>query len=115
MSSNPLLVVAGSGPGIGTQTAALYASKGWNVALLRRSAEGLKEDVSNVKKAASSNVKIMSYAIDLGDHKKLSEVLGNVEKDLGTPEVVLYNAARIANSQIGQTDPEFILEDFKVS
>jgi NAD(P)-dependent dehydrogenase (short-subunit alcohol dehydrogenase family) len=115
MSGNPLIVILGSGPGIGTATGALYASKGWNVALLRRSADGLKEDSANCEKVAKSNVKVKSYAVDLGDHKKLFEVLANVEKDLGTPEVVLYNAARIANSRIGETDPEFVLEDFKVS
>jgi len=49
----------------------------------------------------------------LGDHNALALALAKVETDFGPPEVVYYNAARVAPSKIGQTSPDFVLEDFK--
>ena len=40
-----LLVIVGTGPGIGLAAASLFASKGFNVALLSRNPDRLKEDV----------------------------------------------------------------------
>ena len=113
MSSNRLIVVFGSGPGIGVATAIHFASKGLDVALLSRNAERLEQDVAKVRQA-NSKVKVQAYPVDLGDHNALSKTLARVEADLGPPEVVYYNAARIAPSKIGVSSPDFMLEDFKV-
>jgi len=112
MSKNKVVVILGSGPGIGVATGSLFASKGFDVALLSRNAERLDQDVARVRKV-NSDVKVQAYPVDLGDHNALALVLGKVEADLGPPEVVYYNAARVAPSKIGQTGPDFVLEDFK--
>ena len=114
MSSKKVAVILGSGPGIGAATGSLFASNSFDVALLSRNAERLDQDVARVRKA-NSDVKVQAYPVDLGDHDALALALGKVETDLGPPEVVYYNAARVAPSKIGQTGPEFVLEDFKVS
>jgi NAD(P)-dependent dehydrogenase (short-subunit alcohol dehydrogenase family) len=113
MSKNKVIVILGSGPGIGVATGTIFASKGFDVALLSRNAERLDQDVARVKKA-NTNVQVKAYPVDLGDHNALALVLGKVEEDLGAPEVVYYNAARVAPSKIGSTGPEFLMEDFKV-
>jgi len=112
MSNNKLIVILGSGPGIGVATGSLFASKGFDVALLSRNAERLDQDVARVKKA-NSKVKVQAYPVDVGDHNSLALVLSKIEADLGPPEVVYYNAARVAPSKIGEASPDFILEDFK--
>ncbi|ETI24332.1 hypothetical protein G647_03701 [Cladophialophora carrionii CBS 160.54] len=113
MSGNKLIVILGSGPGIGVATGALFASKGFDVALLSRNAQRLDQDVARVRKA-NPGVKVQAYPVDLGDHNALALVLGKVETEFGPPEVVYYNAARVAPSKIGQTGAYFVLEDFKV-
>ncbi len=114
MSNKKVAVILGSGPGIGVATGSLFASNGFDVALLSRNAERLDQDLARVRQA-NSNVKVQAYPVDLGDHNALALALGKVEDDFGPPEVVYYNAARVAPSKIGQTGADFVLEDFKVS
>jgi len=52
--SDRLIVVLGSGPGIGSQTAAHFAAQGFNrVALLSRNKQRLPEDAATIKNASS--------------------------------------------------------------
>jgi len=114
--ANKLIVVLGSGPGLGVATASLFASKGFDVALLSRNGGRLQQDVSTVRKNSGSNVdiKVVAYLVDISDHVALSRRLEQVEADLGPPEVVYFNAARVQPTKIGETSPEYILQDFKV-
>ena len=108
------LIVLGSGPGIGVTTAALLASKGFtSIALLSRNAERLKEDVATVQKANSS-AKVQPYAVDIGDTAALQTTLKQTEADLGPPEFVFFNAARIKPSPIGEETADNLQNDFKL-
>ena len=110
-----LLVIVGTGPGIGLSTATLFASKGFNVALLSRNTHRLEEDVKKVDAAGKGRVKVLPFPVDVSDHVALKKTLGKVEQRMGKPEVVVFNAARIAQTEIGKTDEEVILGDFQVS
>lgn len=110
-----LFVVVGSGPGIGVRTASHFSSKGFNVALLSRNAERLDHDKRKVLDPNSANVKVSAYPVDVSDEKALLATLNRVSEELGPPEVVLFNAARIAQVAIGEATPDYILEDFKVT
>jgi NAD(P)-dependent dehydrogenase (short-subunit alcohol dehydrogenase family) len=110
-----LLVIVGTGPGNGLSTATLFASKGFNVALLSRNADRLDEEVKKVGMAGKGRSKVMSFPVDVSDHVALKETLKDVEEQLGKPEVVVFNAARIAPTEIGKATVEEILGDFKVS
>lgn len=111
--TNRLLVILGAGPGVGMATALHFASKGFDVALLSRSIERLAKDVATVQEA-SPNVRAQAFTVDVGDPVALKKALEKVEVELGVPEVVYYNAARVRPSKIGETSPEYILDDFKV-
>ncbi|OCT49075.1 short-chain alcohol dehydrogenase [Cladophialophora carrionii] len=110
-----LLVLVGTGPGIGLSTATLFASKGFDVALLSRNAARLEEDAQKVGAAGQGKVKVMSFPVDVSDHVGLKKTLGEVEQHMGKPEVVVFNAARIAQTVIGETSEEDLIGDFKVS
>lgn len=114
--SSKLIVVLGSGPGIGSQTAAYFAAHGGfnKVALLARNAERLSEDAAVVKKASSS-VHVATYPVDFSDTSALQSTLQKVESELGKPEVVLFNAARIVPTKIGEESADNVVQDFKVS
>lgn len=116
MSSPKLLVLIGSGPGIGVSTAKLFASKGFNVALLSRSASRLEEDAAKVRAAASSSsVKVQTFPVDVADHAALKSTLESVHKSLGPPEIVVFNAARVGSSLIGEFTPDEMLQDFRIN
>lgn len=115
MSSNKLLVLIGSGPGIGVATASLFASKGFNVALLSRNATRLNEDVESVKAASGGNTKIEAFPVDVADHVALKKSLDKVASSMGQPEIVVFNAARVGPSEFGKFTAEELLEDFKTN
>lgn len=115
-SSKRTLLVVGSGPGIGTTTASLFARHGFTqIGLISRNAERLQQDVSTVRKATSQpGLQIKTYPADTGSVDQLRGALANFHDELGAPEVVLFNAARIAESTIGQDGPEVLLQDFQM-
>ena len=110
----PVLVVLGSGPGIGVSTAKLFAQKHFSkIALVSRNAERLDKERTEVVQAAGRTVEVDTFATDLGDLSQLRQTLSKIEK-LGPIGCVFFNAARIRPSEILATTVEEIEEDFRV-
>ena len=108
------VVIIGSGPGIGTTTAAHFASHGFSsVALVSRNLERLNQDATTVHQA-NPVATVSVYATDVGDETRLNTTLTSIESDLGSPEVVLFNAAGMAPTTIGNEPAANILADFKM-
>jgi NAD(P)-dependent dehydrogenase (short-subunit alcohol dehydrogenase family) len=114
-STQRTLVILGSGPGLGSHIPALFAKKGFTqVALLSRNAERLATEVDFVKKA-SSGVNVKSFVVDVGNTESLKKTLKAVEDAFGSPEVVVYNAARLGVKHgVGEADEEHIIDDIRV-
>lgn len=116
MSESKLLIMLGSGPGIGVGVSKLFASRGFDkIALLSRNAERLQNDAASVKKAANPGAEVKTYPVDLADTKAIEKVLAQIEKELGTPEVVVYNASHLTKSKLGEYSEEEVETDLKVS
>ena len=81
----PVCVVAGVGPGNGAAFARRFASEGYAVALLARTTE-----LSG--KLAESLPDARAYACDVADAASVATAFDAVRKDLGEPEVLVYNA-----------------------
>jgi NAD(P)-dependent dehydrogenase (short-subunit alcohol dehydrogenase family) len=116
---NRLIIILGSGPGIGVGVAAYFASQGFDrVALLSRNAERLKVDAesvhSTVKQAGAAAATVKTYPVDLADSPALLKVLEAVEKELGVPEVVVYNASLLARSKFFELREQDIEAGLKV-
>ncbi|NKB52761.1 MAG: SDR family NAD(P)-dependent oxidoreductase [Rhizobiaceae bacterium] len=77
--------IIGFGPGLGAAYAKIFLEAGYDLALLSRSGAELTS-----KPAANSVVK--SYACDTGIPETFTAVLEQVESDMGTIEVMIYNA-----------------------
>lgn len=110
------LVVFGSGPGIGSHVAALFASRGFGkVVLLSRNAQRLEEDASFVKSKASG-VSVETVTINLSDLDDVGRALQEVDKRVdGTPlECVLFNAARVGPSNLLEWTTGELENDLKV-
>jgi NAD(P)-dependent dehydrogenase (short-subunit alcohol dehydrogenase family) len=118
-STNRSIIILGSGPGIGVGVASHFAAETFNrVALLSRDASRLDQDAASVREASHAkgrkNVDIRTYPVDLADTKALEHVLKVVVKDLGPPEVVVYNAARVGGGKYFDADEESVIQDFRV-
>ncbi|MFC9688983.1 SDR family NAD(P)-dependent oxidoreductase [Kribbella sp. NPDC056951] len=85
----PGVVVIGAGPGIGQAVGRRFAREGWPVALIAR----------RQPEAAGAT---LTLAADCTDESALRGALDKVVAELGTPDVVVYNAAKIAADRIGE-------------
>ena len=83
--SNRVCVVAGAGPGNGAAFARRFASEGYGVALLARTTEFAEQLASTLPGARA-------YPCDLADAGSVARAFDAIRRDLGDPEVLLYNA-----------------------
>jgi hypothetical protein len=115
-AGDKLIVILGSGPGIGVGVASHFASQSFKrVALISRNAERLKKDAETVKaNSGRTGLQVKTYAVDVGDVLALEKTLKEVAHDLGPPEVVVYNAARLRQSKFGDVPAKELTEDFQV-
>ena len=114
MSQPHVIYVVGSGPMIGSHTARLFATHSFTkVVLFSRSPSNLSRDASFVTSAAPS-ASVHTYPADVTDHVAFKAGLEKAVSEVGVPEVVVYNAARINFGMFGQYPPEDIIADFKI-
>ena len=116
-SQHGALVVVGSGPGIGSHVAALFASQGFHkVVLMSRNGERLKEDADFVKSKAKG-VDVDIVTIDLADSDEVAKALSEVDKCLADSplECLLFNAARIGPSKMLEWTAKELRNDLEVS
>ncbi|GIZ41725.1 hypothetical protein CKM354_000502100 [Cercospora kikuchii] len=114
----PILVVLGSGPGIGLTTAKHFAKKHFSkVVLLSRNSERLekeKREVEAVAKEAGKDVQVTTISVDLANFDQLREAFASIEK-LGEVSTVFFNAARISQSEPLRAPVEELIEDFHIT
>lgn len=114
--SDNAVVIIGSGPGIGTNTAAVFAANKFNkVALVARNPTQLEKDAAFVTSASNGNAIVKTYSTDVLDPAKFITTLAQINKDLGTVEFVLFNAAIVAESSHLEVSDDELLRDFKIS
>ncbi len=80
----PVAVVVGVGPGLGSAVARRFAAAGMAVAVARRNPECLAELAGEIGGKA--------YACDATERDSVEALFAAVDKDLGGPRVVVYNA-----------------------
>ena len=110
------IVVIGAGPGIGRSVTSLFATKRYNkIALIARRQEQLQLEKAAVEAAVSHPVTIKTYVVDVSDGDALVRSMDRIDAELGQPEVIFYNAARVVFSKFFDHPIEEIELDFKVS
>jgi short-subunit dehydrogenase len=76
--------IMGFGPGLGAAYAATFAGAGYDLALLSRSAASAGQELEGAT--------VRSYACDASDPDAVKASLDKIERELGTIDVVIYNA-----------------------
>ncbi|RKL43260.1 hypothetical protein BFJ72_g4673 [Fusarium proliferatum] len=115
LSSKPVLLCIGSGPGIGRSVTALFAAKRYqNVALIARRPEQLDIEKAAILEATGHGVDVRMYALDITDTEALHSTITRIQQTLGNIECVFYNAARVQKSSFFTYRVEDLEYDFKI-
>lgn len=93
------------------------ASLGWNIALISRSKQSLSAITEEVKRAQKNkDARAVYRTADAGDATSLKAALDWCVEQLGGKlDVLGYNAARVAGSDLTTTTPGMLELDFRVS
>ena len=84
------MVVVAAGPGLGRSVALRFATEGYDVALVARSADRLQPLVDECEQLGVTG---RAFSADVGDEQSLRAALREVRRVLGDPDVLVYNAS----------------------
>ena len=104
----PVCLISGVGPGTGSALARRFGENGYRVALLARSEErlaALEKELPNAK----------GYRCDVSDPGQVDAAASAVERDLGSPAVVVHNAVGGAFGTFQEIDPQILNRNFQVN
>jgi NAD(P)-dependent dehydrogenase (short-subunit alcohol dehydrogenase family) len=108
----PACLIVGAGPGIGRSVALAFAREGYDLALAARHPARLAEFKPDLDKAGAAS---RTYAVEAGDEGSIRALFAAVRKDLGDPEVVVYNPAAHSPGKPTTLDAGQLAADFRVN
>ncbi|MER5977678.1 SDR family NAD(P)-dependent oxidoreductase [Streptomyces sp. NPDC001857] len=108
----PGAVIIGAGPGIGRAVACRFAREGLSVALVARTRETVDAVAGAV---APYGVPVVPLTADSADETALRGALDAAIDELGTPEVMVYNAAVIRPDRPGELSVRAHLDAWAVN
>jgi len=111
LSNQPVAVVVGVGPGLGAALVRRFAAA-YPVAMLARNAEFLKTLAGEIRK---SGAKVLDLPCDVSDSTQVTQAFRAIRKDLGEPELLLYNAGSGTFGGITEITPEQYEADWRVN
>jgi len=106
--SKSVCVVVGVGPGNGAAFARKFASEGYDIALLARNPDYLKELEGQI--AGST-----AFAYDVTAVEKSGETFERIKAEMGPIEVLVYNAGSGQFGSVDDTTPETFESSWRVN
>lgn len=100
MPSRETAIVFGVGPGLGWALARRFATETMQVAAVARDEAKLN---SLIQSAGSQNIR--SYAADVSSSEEVTLVFDRVDRDLGEPDLVVFNAGAFQKADVLDIDP----------
>jgi short-subunit dehydrogenase len=99
------VVVTGASSGIGEATAKAFAAKGGHVVMLARRQELLESLASEI---AGNGGEARPWPVDLGDSEATTKAAGEIEAELGVPDVLVNCAGAGSGYFLEEMPPEEI-------
>ncbi len=96
-----IALIVGVGSGLSASLARLFAREGMAVALAARQPEKVAALCQEIKG-------VRGYACDASDPGQVAKVFEDVTRDLGEPNVVVFNAGMRGRGPIAELDPELV-------
>jgi short-subunit dehydrogenase len=87
--ASKLVLITGASSGIGEATAKLYAAKGAEVVLLARNSARLETVAGAIRRSGGV---ARTYPLDLADAAATTETARRIEREAGTPDILINNA-----------------------
>jgi NAD(P)-dependent dehydrogenase (short-subunit alcohol dehydrogenase family) len=106
--NKPVCVVVGVGPGNGAAFARKFASEGYDVALLARNQDTLKELEGQIPGSRA-------FVYDVAAVEKASEAFERIKAEMGPVEVLVYNAGSGQFGSVDDTTPEAFEGSWRVN
>jgi NAD(P)-dependent dehydrogenase (short-subunit alcohol dehydrogenase family) len=100
-------LIVGAGEGLSASLARLFSREGLRVALAARSIEKLG--------ALCSETGAQAYACNASDPDEVERLFGLLEREIGTPDVVVYNASARARGPFIDLVPAEVAQSMAVS
>ncbi|MGW1997730.1 SDR family NAD(P)-dependent oxidoreductase [Embleya sp. NPDC001921] len=95
----PGVIIIGAGPGIGGAVARRFAAEGMPIALVARTRASLDTVAASI---ADHDVPVTRWSADVADESALRAAIDAAIDAMGSPDVVVYNAAIIRSDTPGQ-------------
>ncbi|MFQ5457735.1 MAG: SDR family NAD(P)-dependent oxidoreductase [Myxococcota bacterium] len=105
---SPVCVITGVGPGNGAAFCRKFASAGYQVAMLARSADRLKEMETTIPGTKA-------FPTDVSDPGQVAETFAAIRSALGPVRVLLHNAGGGVFSDFLNTTPEMFEESWRTN
>lgn len=102
----------GTGPGMGIETAERFAREGFRVVLSARSADKTQK-LSEALKGKGHQVEVRT--VDASDLSSIAGLVGDVEREFGSVDVLHYNAASMRNQNLVDQPVESFNSDLVVN
>jgi len=112
-SDAPVCLIAGVGPGTGSECAMRFAAGGYQIAMLARDQERLDKLAAEIDGAKG-------YVCDVADLEGLTATVEKVSAEMGAPSVVIHNAVSGVlegggASKFLESDPTRLERNFRVN
>ena len=107
MAQEEIALIVGAGPGLSASLARLFKKEGMKIALAARDAKKLDGLVKEIDGRA--------YACDASRPKDVENLFDSVSKDIGEPNLVVYNASGRVRGPITELDPEAVRQTIMVT
>ena len=107
MAQQEIALIVGAGPGLSASLARLFKKEGMKIALAARDAKKLDDLVREVDGRA--------YGCDASVPKDVENLFEALSKDLGNPNVVVYNASGRVRGPLPDLDPEEVRKTIMIT
>lgn len=110
--SAAVAAIVGVGPGIGLAVARRFARAGMDIALLARNRDKLEAYKDSL---SSFGRRIRTYPCDVSEQYELAKAFQDLREELGTPEVLVYNASVLKEAPPSRLSPEGFIREFRTN
>lgn len=106
------IIIVGAGPNLSLAIADKFAENNFAIGLVSRNEEKLQAQVANF---TTRGIKAVYAVADAYDTLQIEAAVNQLANELGSVEVVLYNAAAMKYKNIIDEKTEDVVADFKVT
>jgi NADP-dependent 3-hydroxy acid dehydrogenase YdfG len=106
--TEPVCVISGVRPGTGSALVRRFAKGGYRIAMLARNAERLGDLAGQVPSTKA-------YVCDVSDQAQVDATMATIEREMGSPSVLIHNAVGGAWGTFMDIDPAVLNSNFQVN